>query len=135
MEWIKSGKPGDCLNTKTVQYLSDREEEFVSLLVQIGTQKNVAMVLVFLAGAKKATSRMIERGVDLRQPEVSIALARLREKGWITLTETPAPSKGRPTMEVRLALPLRQILALLETSVRQETDRQLGLAHRLQTFV
>ena len=65
----------------TVEYLSDKEEEFVSLLVKIGAQKNVAKVLVFLANAKKATQRAIERGVDLRQPEVSIALARMKEEG------------------------------------------------------
>ena len=56
---------------KTIQLFTDKEEEFVNLLVRIGTQKNVAKMLVYLAKLKKATSRDIERGTDLRQPEAA----------------------------------------------------------------
>ena len=69
------------MKEKTVIYLSDKEEEFVSVLTRVGTRKNVAKVLVFLANTVKATSRMIERGVDLRQPEVSVALKYMAEQG------------------------------------------------------
>jgi predicted transcriptional regulator len=120
---------------KTIQFLSEKEEEFISLLTRTGMQKNMATVLVFLAEAQKATSRMIERGADLRQPAVSVALSRRRERGWVTHTDIPTTGMGRPNKQFRLAVPLRQILAGVEEATRKNIDRQLGLAHRLRTFV
>lgn len=54
--------------TKTIQLFTEKEEEFVNLLIEIGTKRTIAKVLVFLANVPKATSREIERGTDLRQP-------------------------------------------------------------------
>ena len=58
--------------TQNVMYFTDKEVEFVHLLVNIGIQRTVATVLVFLANTTGATSRDIERGTDLRQPEVRL---------------------------------------------------------------
>ena len=71
------------MRQESVQYFTDQEEEFVNLLIKIGTKRNVAMVLVFLASTKEVTSRAIERGTDLRQPEVSMAMKYMMELGWI----------------------------------------------------
>ena len=65
------------MRQESVQYFTEKEEEFARLLTTIGTKKNVANVLVFLANVPEATSRAIERGTDLRQPEVSIAMTYL----------------------------------------------------------
>ncbi|HII76103.1 MAG TPA: ArsR family transcriptional regulator, partial [Methanolinea sp.] len=59
------------MKSRNVMYFTPREEEFADLLVRIGLKKNVAKVLVYLAHTPEATSRDIERGTDLRQPEVS----------------------------------------------------------------
>lgn len=122
------------MKERTIEYLSEKEEEFVNLLVQIGTKKNVAKVLIFLANAKKATSRMIERGVDLRQPEVSIAISRMKENGWVTETEIRDTGKGRPCKEFHLAIPLSRILANLERAVRERVDQELGTVNRIRSF-
>jgi predicted transcriptional regulator len=63
------------MRTENVMYFTEKEEEFANLLIEIGTKRNVAKVLVFLANTPEATSRAIERGTDLRQPEVSICHA------------------------------------------------------------
>jgi predicted transcriptional regulator len=62
------------MNQECRVLFTDREEEFVNLLIRVGTRKAVALLLVFLARKPKATSLEIERGTDLRQPEVSIAI-------------------------------------------------------------
>jgi len=62
------------MKEQTIQLFTDKEEEFVNLLIEIGTKKTVAQMLVFLANTSTATSRDLERGTDLRQPEVSIAI-------------------------------------------------------------
>ena len=84
------------MKLESVLTFTEREEELASLLTDVGMKRNVAKVLVYLAGTDKATSREIERGTDLRQPEVSIAMRTLGEKGWIVNIESKAECKGRP---------------------------------------
>jgi predicted transcriptional regulator len=62
----------------------------------IGMKKNIAHVLVFLAYTPEATSRAIECGTDLRQPEVSQAMKNLKEHGWVTSHTDSPGNKGRP---------------------------------------
>ena len=70
----------------------------MNLLIEIGTSKNVAKMLVFLANTPEATSRDLERGTDMRQPEVSIAIKYLTDQGWIKSREVPL-RKERPPDE------------------------------------
>jgi len=84
------------MKTQNVQYFTDKEEEFVKLLIDVGTKQSIAKVLVFLANTPEATSRDIERGTDLRQPEVSIAMRYLTSQNWIKSRESKGESKGRP---------------------------------------
>jgi predicted transcriptional regulator len=50
------------MKEQTIQLFTDKEEEFVNLLIEIGTKKTVAQMLVFLANTPTATSRDLERG-------------------------------------------------------------------------
>ena len=85
------------MKQQNVMYFTEKEEEFVNLLIKIDTPKNVAKMLVFLANTSEATSRDIERGTDLRQPEVSIAIKYLVKQGWIKNRESLVQkSLGRP---------------------------------------
>jgi predicted transcriptional regulator len=45
------------MRTESVMYFTEKEEEFANLLIEIGTKRNVAKVLVFLANTPEATSR------------------------------------------------------------------------------
>ena len=80
-------------------YFTEKEEEFANLLMEIGTKRNVAKVLVFLANTPEATSRAIERGTDLRQPEVSIAMRYLVEQTGSPAGKARQRGKGRPVTD------------------------------------
>jgi len=122
------------MKEETVLYLSDKEEEFVSILTKVGTQKNVAKILVFLANTANATSRMMERGLDLRQPEVSIALKHMAGQGWVKSSEIPSERKGRPNKQFALALPPRQIMASIENAAKERMEYQLGLVRKMRNY-
>ena len=85
------------MKQETIRIFTRREEEFISLLTRAGTKKSVAAALVFLAGRKKASSHEIERGADLRQPEVSVAMKVLIRRGGSHAAKylPPVPA-GRP---------------------------------------
>jgi predicted transcriptional regulator len=121
--------------TKTIQLFTEKEEEFVNLLIEIGTKRTIAKALVFLANIKEATSRDIERGTDLRQPEVSIAIKYLEDQGWIKSWKTPSDKKGRPVWNYALAVPVPEIMTSIEKQKRAEANTQLALIKKMRNYI
>jgi len=121
--------------TKTIQLFTEKEEEFVNLLIEIGMRRTVAKVLVFLANVDEATSRDIERGTDLRQPEVSIAMNYMFEREWLKNRESKAMSKGRPVKIYSLSKPVDKIFDSIEREKNQEVKNQLALIKKMGSYV
>jgi predicted transcriptional regulator len=123
------------MNQQTVQYFTEKEEEFSNLLIEIGTKRNVAKVLVFLANVSEATSRAIERGTDLRQPEVSLAMRYLIDRDWITSRESKAESKGRPVKIYELSKSINEIMNIIEKEKKKEAQNQLTKVQKLRDYI
>lgn len=123
------------MRTESVMYFTEKEEEFANLLIEIGTKKNVAKVLVFLANIPEATSRAIERGTDLRQPEVSIAMRTMMDNGWISSRESKGESKGRPIKIYELANPIAEIMDSIEKEKRNQATNQLAMIKKLKDYI
>jgi predicted transcriptional regulator len=123
------------MRSRNVLYFTQKEEEFANLLIRIGIKRNVAKVLVYLAHTPEATSRDIERGTDLRQPEVSIAMAFMIEQKWVESRETKAENKGRPVKIYKLALPINEIMDIIEKEKKEEATNQLNLIRQLRDYI
>lgn len=123
------------MKSKNVLYFTQREEEFADLLTKIGIKRNVSKVLVYLANTPEATSRDIERGTDLRQPEVSIAMTTMLEQKWVENRENKAETKGRPVKIYKLALPVNEIMDQIEGDKRDEATNQLEMIKQLREFI
>jgi predicted transcriptional regulator len=124
--------PVSQMRTEKVIHFTEKEEDFANLLAKIGTTRNVARVLVFLASTPEATSRVIEQSADLRQSEVSIAMRYLIGKDWITRRESKPESKGRAVRLYRLSRPFHEIMDIIENEKRREATNQLALVQKLQ---
>ncbi len=120
---------------KTIQLFTEKEEVFVNLLIKIGTKQTIAKALVFLANVKVATSREIERGTDLRQPEVSLAIKYMDERGWIKSNEIPSDKKGRPVRNYALAIPIPDIMTAIEKQKKAEANNQLALIKKMRSYI
>ncbi len=123
------------MKSKNVLYFTQREEEFADLLTRIGTKRNVAKVLVYLANTPEATSRDIERGTDLRQPEVSIAMTDMLKHKWVESRENRAETKGRPVKIYKLALPISEIIDRIESDKKSEATDQLKMITQLRDYI
>jgi len=115
--------------------LTPLQDEMVNLLVGVGMKRNVAKVLVFLSELPEASSREIERGTDLRQPEVSIAMRELKEQEWVTFRESKTENKGRPVKIYSIALGLAEITNILEQKKRQEAESQILMINRMRKCI
>lgn len=120
---------------KDIRYLSAEEEEISDLLTEIGIKRNVAKALVFLSQVEEATSREIERGTDLRQPEVSIAMRALKERKWIEDMENKAESKGRPVKIYQLSRPINEIVDTIEEEKRKEIEYQITIIKKIRDYL
>ncbi len=120
------------MRMEKVMIFTDEDEEFSNLLTEIGLKRNVSKVLVYLASSPEATSRDIERGTDLRQPEVSIAMRTLKENGWIQSRESKAESKGRPVKIYSLSKQISEIMDTIEENKRKEVENQLRLIREVR---
>jgi len=123
------------MRQEIVMYFTEKEERFANLLIEIGMKRDVARVLVFLTVTPIATSRAIERGTDLRQPEVSIAMRYLMEQGWIKSRESKAESKGRPVKIYELAKPITEIMDGIEKAKKKEANHQLQMIQKLRDYI
>lgn len=111
------------MRDQSVPVFDQDEEVMASLLCNIGVKRNLAKALVYLANVTESISRNIELGAGLRQPEVSIAMRELRERGWIEEWEQKKEGKGRPLKCYRLSTELYEIIDSLDDSRKRDAQQ------------
>ena len=122
------------LDTTAVADLKVERDEFASILMKVGLKRNVAKVLTYLSAVAEATSREIEIGSDLRQPEVSIAMREIRKLDWIVERDEKNPGKGRPYRIYRLNRSLPEIVEFLEQEKSKESERIMRQIEKLKSL-
>jgi len=122
------------LETSAASDQKIERDEFASILMKVGLKRNVAKVLTYLAGVAEATSRDIEIGSDLRQPEVSIAMREIRKLDWIIERDEKNPGKGRPYRIYRLNKSLPEIITHLENEKSKESERIMRQIEKLKSL-
>lgn len=113
--------------------LDDDEHVFVDLLRSLGVQRNVAKVITYLAVAGESTSREIERGTGMRQPEVSIAMRTLRRENWVREWEIKSTEgKGRPSKVYALNTPVDEIIRSIEDQKQKKSAEAMESIRKLK---
>lgn len=102
--------------------LNENEEKLAGLLQRFNYFHTDAKILTYVLKRKKAISKRIERDLNLRQPEVSTGIKRLRHQGIIGITEVHSPGKGRPTHEYHLKMKPDEVRA----RIIKQADEQIA---------
>ena len=126
----KSG--GIIIKQSTVRVLDEKDLEFVDALRSLKVPRNVATLITFLANATEATSREIEVGTSMRQPEVSIGMRALRNNNWIAEREVKAEGKGRPMKVYKLNVSIEEIIRHYEEVEKSESAKTMRAIQRLK---
>ena len=84
--------------------------------------KNMAKTLLYLSQVPECKCSDIEHGVDLRQPEVSIAMQELRKRGWVKKRDLKKKGKGRPVHIYKAAMHLSEIWKTFEQDKIKELE-------------
>ena len=89
-------------------------------------------MITYLANTDEVTSREIEMGTDLRQPEVSIGMRTLRNNNWIEEHDIKAEGKGRPMKIYKLGVPIGEIIKHYEEEKNSEAAQNMKSIQRLK---
>jgi predicted transcriptional regulator len=108
------------MKTLNIKQFDEKEEEIADALISLGMSRNAAMTLAYMQNTNSATSIELERSARLRQPEVSIAMRQLKERGWINEREDKKPGKGRPYKIYSLKIGFNDIIDQLEKQQKKE---------------
>jgi predicted transcriptional regulator len=121
------------MKASMVKTLDDRDREFAMTLQKLGVQQNVAAMITYLMNVDKATSREIEIGTDLRQPEVSICAKILRYDGWLEESDIKnGGGKGRPLRVYKLKVSIDEIIKHFEEERIQESSEFMKSIQKLK---
>jgi predicted transcriptional regulator len=83
----------------------------------------------------EASSREIEMGSDLRQPEVSIAMRTLRDNNWIEEKEIKREGKGRPMKVYSLKAGIEDVIKHFEEEKLHESAQAMESIQRLKQLI
>ncbi len=123
---------GIIIKQTSVKVLDERDLEFIDALRNLNVPRNVAALITYLADTNEATSREIEMGTDLRQPEVSIGMRTLRQNNWIEQRNIKADGKGRPMIVYKLSVSLNSIVNHYGEESKRESTRAMESIQRLK---
>lgn len=115
-----------------VKQLDEKDEEIADNLISLGISRNAAIILAYLQDMKSAKSFDLERGANLRQPEVSIAVKQLKKHDWINEREDKKPGKGRPYKIYSLKIGFNDIVAQLENKQKKAVNEERAKIERLK---
>lgn len=118
-----------------VKILDENDLVFVSDLRNLGIQRNVALTLVYLLHVGEASSREIEIGTGLRQPEISLALSFMSDNGWIESRMTKVSKKGRPLKVYSLCATMDTIYSFYERKANQDYEESVIKIKQLKELI
>ncbi len=113
--------------------LTEKEYTVIDMLQTLGLPRTEATAIVCLKDCSELRSLHIEIVSGLRQPEVSVAMRPLKEKGWVDeRSEKKSKGKGRPVKYYQLILPFPQIVETLEDEFLKDNMDKMTALRRLR---
>ena len=120
------------MRSSEVKVFDDTDLELIDILRNLNLSRNVASTIAFLSNVDEATSKDLEFGSQLRQPEVSIAVKELKNFGWLDEREIKKEGKGRPMKVYKLAVSMGTIVEHLEKQTKEDTQRIMENIEKLK---
>lgn len=113
---------GDIMERTRPYTINRQDERTIELFAELGMPKNLAKTLLYVSQCDECRSADIEQGTKLRQPEVSVAMQQLLDKGWIKKRDLKKKGKGRPVHIYKLTKPLPNILKSFEVEKMKQVE-------------
>ena len=105
---------------------SNEQRSLRNKLIQLGANENTASVLLCLHHHGASTSTDLQCRCNIRQPDVSMAIAELREMNLVHFSPRTEASRGRPAHIYRLRNNLEQSIQPFVNKARKRAKEILN---------
>jgi len=102
--------------------LDSQDEKIIKIFAELGMPRNLAKTLMYISKTEECRSAEIEHQANLRQPEVSVAMQELQNRGWINKRDLKKKGKGRPVHLYSLTSNLNTIIKNFEQEKIKEIE-------------
>jgi len=111
------------MKQKSSFVLDNEDSKVIQLLTELGMSRNLAKTLTYVSQVDECRSADVEQGANLRQPEVSVAMQELRNRGWAEVHSLKKKKgKGRPIHIYKATMPLAQVMDEIEHEKTKEIE-------------
>jgi len=110
------------MKEKDIYRFKPQDKKIINIFTELGMPRNLAKTLMYISQVDECRSAEIEHGADLRQPEVSVAMRLLQNKGWVQKRHKKKKGKGRPVHIYKITSSLDNIVKNFEKEKIQEID-------------
>ena len=111
------------MKQKSSLVLDKEDGKAVQLFAGLGMPRNLAKTLMYISQVDECRSADVEKSANLRQPEVSIAMQELRNRGWAEVQSfKKKKGKGRPIHIYKATMPLSQVMEEIEQEKTKELE-------------
>ncbi len=93
--------------------------ELRDALQRLGVPRVEAALVAFLQEHEDAATHDIMEATELRQPEVSVGMRRLKARGWVASEPIPREGKGRPMNRYKRLVEPRTVHSHYERHAKQ----------------
>lgn len=112
-----------------------QDEKIIRVFSDLGMPRNLAKTLLYISNVEECRSSEIEHGADLRQPEVSVAMQQLQNRGWVEKRDLKKKGKGRPVHIYKLSNSIEQIVKSFEEEKTQQIQNVKKDLSELKTLI
>ena len=120
---------GQTRSTANADDIMNNSKEMVELLVSLGAELNTAKTLMCLHMHGSSKSSDLQKRCNLRQPDVSVAIKKLRNLEIIHIVSTSSNGRGRPSHIYDLSVPLNEaLIPFRNLAAERLTDLQKQLS-------
>ena len=123
------------MKDRKIHNLSPQDKKIVKVFSGLGMPKNLAKTLMYISQVSECRSAEIEHGANLRQPEVSVAMQILQDKGWVSRRDLKKKGKGRPVHLYSLTSSIDEIVKKFEKDKTKEIDAIKKDLSELKTLI
>ncbi len=111
---------------KMSHQMSNEQRSLRTKLIHLGANENTASVLLCLHHHGASTSKDLQCHCNIRQPDVSMAIAELREMNLVHFSPRTEASRGRPAHIYRLRMSLEQSIQPFVKQARKRAKEILN---------
>lgn len=110
-------------------------EALAEHIQHLGASRIEALLVTQMLLREQASTADIIHATGLRQPEVSVGMRELRDRGWIRTKSIPREGKGRPMHGYELVIARGEVAAHYKQQAQQQVQVYQQAMKELESIV